>query len=121
MGAFDGPELADRDSASLLVGASPVFTDRFASQVMRSTVDAWNVFVYVIRNPRDAGIPVPQRGLDRGLAVCIQTILTQRFLQKLFGTDADRLWELLTRMKRERAPYEPPGRDPHPQLALALR
>lgn len=47
---------------------------------MRSRVDAWNVFGQVIRNPRDVGIPVPQRGFDRGLTVSTEAILGDRFL-----------------------------------------
>ena len=72
------------------------------------------------RNPRAAGIPVPQRGFDRGLLVSTEAILTDRFLKRFFGTDPDRFLAVLQRMKLERVPYKSLWRDPHPQLALPL-
>ena len=97
-----------------------VFTDRFASRVMRTTIDTWNVFGYVVRNPRAAGLPVPYRGFDGGLLIATQAILNDRFLKRFFGTDPDRFLAVLTRMKLEPVPYQSLWRDPHPQLALPL-
>ena len=88
------------------------------ARVKRPPVDAWNVFAYVIRNPRDAGIPVPQRGMDRGLVVSTAAILGDRFLQAFFGIDAARFLALLTWMQLKRMAYEPLWQDTHPQLAL---
>lgn len=88
------------------------------ARVKRTAVDAWNVFGDVNRNPRDVGIPVAQRGMDRGLVVSTAAILGDRFLQTFFGIDAARFLALLTWMQLKRMAYEPLWQDPHPQLAL---
>lgn len=81
-----------------------VFTERFASRVARSTVDAWNVVGYVGRNPKTAGMR-GRRGLfDHALPVAPVAIMSDRFLRKLVGEDEGRLWGLLYRMSREPVP-----------------
>ena len=74
---------------------------------MRSTVHVWNAVGYVTRSPRDAGARVPKPRFDRGLVASSQAILSGRFLEKLFGTHAGRLLEMLTRMTWERVPHKP--------------
>ena len=68
------------------------------------------------------GAPAPLGhlvGWFLGLVGC-GAILTDRFLQRFFGTDPDRFLAVLKRMKLERVPYASLWRGPHPQLALPL-
>lgn len=97
-----------------------VFTERFSSGVARSTVDAWNVVGYVVRNPKTAGIQKQKRPFDHALPVAPEAIMSDRFLRKLLGEGEGCLWELLYRMSREPVPYHRLWREPHPQLALPL-
>lgn len=93
-----------------------VFTDRFASRVARSAADAWNVVNYLVRNPRDAGMPISAAAWDRGLRVRIDHLIGDGFLRRIFGRRVRAMTDLLWQMRHTRLRYASLWQDP--QLTL---